>query len=585
MAGSGQNQIGPAAEIRYTLILAFESDNSERLTMSPRRTLLAAAILSIASQAIAGTLIENANGYTLNAQGQLVKFSALAFDDAGRIVAVGTAREVAAKAKDFKRVDVQGRTVLPGLIDAHGHVFRLGAIATEADLYTPPTLAEALKSVAAFAQKNPQRSWVLGNGWNQEIWKLGRFPTAAELDSVVADRPAMMQRIDGHAMWVNSKALALAGITKDTRDPAGGKIERDANGNATGILVDGAMDLVTAVIPAPTEAEARASLDGALAEMGRIGLTGAHDAGIDIGTDRIYRDYADHGKLTARVYAMIGDTTADFDQLAKNGPLQSYANDLYALSSVKLYSDGALGSRGAALIAPYSDDPHTHGLLFYKNDEMLAKMEKAMKAGYQVNVHAIGDAGNRQILDAYAKLLKKYPASAAKRHRIEHAQVVALADIPRFKKLGIIPSMQPTHATSDQNMAEQRVGPQRIKGAYAWHTFLKQGSRIACGSDFPIESPNPFQGIHAAVTRQDMANVPANGWYKEQAMTLQQAFRCFTLDAAYAARQEKVLGSLEEGKWADFVVTDRDLFTIPAADIGKIGVLETWVGGKQVFKK
>jgi len=553
--------------------------------MSPRRTLLAAAILSIASQAIAGTLIENANGYTLNAQGQLVKFSTLAFDDAGRIIAVGTAREVAAKAKDFKRVDVQGRTVLPGLIDAHGHVFRLGAIATEADLYTPPTLAEALKSVADFAKKNPQRSWVLGNGWNQEIWKLGRFPTAAELDSVVSDRPAMMQRIDGHAMWVNSKALALAGITKDTKDPAGGKIERDANGNATGILVDGAMDLVRAVIPAPTEAEARASLDGALAEMARIGLTGAHDAGIDVETDRLYRDYADHGKLTARVYAMIGDTEKDFDQLAKNGPLQSYANDLYALSSVKLYSDGALGSRGAALIKPYSDDPHTHGLLFYKNSEMLAKMEKAIKAGYQVNVHAIGDAGNRQILDAYAKLLKKYPASAAKRHRIEHAQVVALADIPRFKKIGIIPSMQPTHATSDQNMAEQRVGPQRIKGAYAWHTFLKQGSRIACGSDFPIESPNPFQGIHAAVTRQDMANVPANGWYKEQAMTLQQAFRCFTLDAAWAARQEKVLGTLEEGKWADFVVTDRDLFTIPSADIGKIGVLETWVGGKQVYKK
>ncbi|UGQ45751.1 amidohydrolase [Massilia endophytica] len=553
--------------------------------MSLRRNLLAAACLAFVAQAQAGTVIDNANGYTLNAKNQLVKFSSLAFDDDGRIVAVGTANEVAGRAKGFRHVDVQGRTVLPGLIDAHGHVLGLGAIATEADLYTPPTLEAALKSVADFAKKNPQRSWVMGNGWNQEIWKLGRFPTAAELDSVVPDRPALMQRVDGHAMWVNSKALALAGITKDTKDPAGGKIERDASGNATGILVDGAMDLVRAVVPAPTEAEARASLDGALAEMAKVGLTGAHDAGIDVGTDRLYRDYADHGKLTARIYAMIGGAEADFDQLSKNGPMQSYAGDLYALSSVKLYSDGALGSRGAALIKPYSDDPHTHGLLFYKNEEIMAKMEKAMKAGYQVNVHAIGDAGNRQILDAYAKLLKKYPGSAARRHRIEHAQVVALEDIPRFRKLDIIPSMQPTHATSDQNMAEQRVGSQRIKGAYAWRTFLKQGSRIACGSDFPIESPNPFQGIHAAVTRQDMANVPSGGWYKEQAMTLQEAFRCFTLDAAYAARQEKMLGSLEPGKWADFIVTDRDLFTVPASEIGKIGVLETWVGGKQVYKK
>ena len=556
------------------------------MRLTPMIVALAATLPALyATSAVhAATIIDNANGYTLNAAGRLVKFTALAYDDAGKILAVGNAKAVEAKAPGATRIDMQGKTVLPGLIDAHGHVFGLGNVATGVELYSSTSLAGALKAVDEFSKANPKRAWVVGNGWNQEIWKLGRFPTAAQLDSVVSDRPVLMHRVDGHAVWVNSKALELAGITPSTPDPAGGKIERDEIGRATGILIDGAMDLVTRVVPAPTEAEARASLDGALAQMAQVGLTSAHDAGIGVSEDRLFRAYADNGKLTARIYAMIGDTTADFDELSKQGPLASYAGGMYALSAVKLYSDGALGSRGAALIAPYSDAPHTHGLLFYKNDEMLAKMEKAMKAGYQVNVHAIGDAGNRQILDAYQQLLKKYPG-AALRHRIEHAQVVAPADIPRFKTLGIIPSMQPTHATSDQNMAEQRVGPQRIKGAYAWRTFLQQGSKIACGSDFPIEAPNPLAGIHAAVTRQDGSGTPAGGWYKNEAMTLTQAFRCFTLDAAYAARQEKDIGSLEVGKWADFIVTDADLFKVPAADIGKITVLQTWVAGKQVYKK
>jgi len=549
-----------------------------------RRTLSAAAAIAATSCAIAahaGTVIENANGYTLNASNQLLRFTALAFDDKGRIVAVGSARDVEKKARGYTRIDLHGKTMLPGLIDAHGHVFGLGSIATSAELYNTTSLQGALDAVGKFAQANPGRAWVVGNGWNQEIWKLGRFPTAAELDAVVADRPAVMHRVDGHAMWVNSKALQLAGIGKDTKDPAGGRIERDASGNATGLLVDNAMEFIDKVMPPPTDAEARGMLDGALQALSSVGLTSVHDAGIDAKSDRLFRDYADHGKLTTRVYAMIMDTGADFDQLSQNGPLKSYVNDLYALSAVKLVSDGALGSRGAALIKPYSDAPHTRGLLFYTDGDVQQKIAKAAKAGYQVNVHAIGDAGNKQVLDGFAKL----GAQPGMRHRMEHAQVVQLKDIPRFQQLGIVPSMQPTHATSDQNMAEQRVGHERIKGAYAWRTFLKQGSRIACGSDFPIESPNPFQGIHAAVTRQDMSNFPAGGWHKEQAMTLQEAFRCFTIDAAWAAHQEKAIGSLEQGKWADFIVTDRDLFAVPATEIGKIGVLETWVGGKQVYKK
>ena len=547
-------------------------------------SILVLAGLGVLGSAHADTVITNANGYTLNAKGELVQFSALAFDGKGRITAVGSNAEVTAKAKGARQVDMQGRTVLPGLIDAHGHVFGLGQQLTQLDLASTTSLDGAIKAIAGYAKANANHAWIRGRGWNQENWKLGRFPTAAELDAVVSDRPVWLERVDGHAGWANSRTLALAGITKSTPDPAGGKIMRDANGEATGVLVDAAQELVTKVMPAQTEAEGRVMLDKSLQEIARMGLTAVHDAGIGVAEDRLYRDYADKKKLTARVYAMIGGTGEDFDQLAKNGPLKDYADGMYALRSVKLYSDGALGSRGAALLKPYSDEPHSHGLLFFKTAQMDAMMTKAMRKGYQVNVHAIGDAGNKQILDIYKKELAA-TKSAGQRHRIEHAQVVTMDDIPRFKSLGIIPSMQPTHATSDKNMAETRVGPERIKGAYAWRSFLHQGSRIACGSDFPVESPNPFFGIHAAVTRMDHAGQPVAGWYPNQAMSLKEAFRCFTLDAAYAGHQENSLGSLEPGKHADFIVIDRDLFRMPTYDIFKTGVLETWVGGKQVFKK
>ena len=542
------------------------------------------AALAGLSAAHADTVIDNANGYTLNSKGELVQFAALAFDDKGRVIAVGSAAEVNARAPGARRVDMQGRTVLPGLIDAHGHVFGLGQMLTQLDLSQATSLEGALKAIGDYARANPGQGWLRGRGWNQENWKLGRFPTAADVDAVVNDRPVWFERVDGHAGWANSRALAAAGITDKTPDPAGGKIMRDTNGKATGVLVDAAQELVTKVLPAQTEAEGRTALDRALGAMAKVGITSTHDAGLGVFEDRLYRAYADQGKLTARIYGMIGGTEKDFDALAKNGPLKTYGNDMYALRAVKLYSDGALGSRGAALIKPYSDEPHSHGLLFYTLDQMDAMMKKAMTRGYQVNVHAIGDAGNHQILDIYQKELAA-TKSAAQRHRIEHAQVVTQADIGRFKTLGIIPSMQPTHATSDKNMAETRVGPERIKGAYAWRTFLHQGSRIACGSDFPVESPNPFFGIHAAVTRMDHAGQPVAGWHPEQAMSLKEAFRCFTLDAAYAGHAENSLGSLEPGKWADFIVIDQDLFKMPTYDIYKVGVLQTWVGGKAVYQK
>ncbi len=540
----------------------------------------AVAAMSVQAQ----TVIENANGYTLDSKGELVQFTALAFDAQGKILAVGNAADVSAKAPGARRVDMGGKTLLPGLIDAHGHVFGLGQMLTQLDLSQTTSLEGALKAIGDYSRANAGQGWLRGRGWNQENWKLGRFPTAADVDTVVSDRPVWFERVDGHAGWANSRALAAAGITDKTPDPAGGKIVRDANGKATGVLVDAAQELVTKVLPPQTEAEGRVVLDRALGALAKVGVTSTHDAGLGVAEDRLYRAYADQGKLTARIYGMIGGTEGDFDALAKNGPLKTYGNDMYALRAVKLYSDGALGSRGAALIKPYSDEPHSHGLLFYKTAQMDAMMKKAMARGYQVNVHAIGDAGNHQILDIYQKELAA-TKSAAQRHRIEHAQVVTQADIVRFKTLGIIPSMQPTHATSDKNMAETRVGHERIKGAYAWRSFLHQGSRIACGSDFPVESPNPFFGIHAAVTRQDASGQPIAGWYPNQAMSLKEAFRCFTLDAAYAGHAENSLGSLEPGKWADFIVVDQDLFKVSTYDIYKTGVLQTWVGGKQVYQK
>ena len=551
-----------------------------RLIHSSVLVLAAAA----AAPSLAATVIDNANGYTLDSKGKLLRFASLAFDDKGRILAVGSAAQTRAKAPHAKHIDLRGKTVLPGLIDAHGHVFGLGEQFIQLNLTGTASLGDALAATRTYAAANPQLTWLRGRGWNQEIWKLGRFPTAAELDGAVADRPVWLERVDGHASWANSRALQLAGITRDTPDPAGGKIVRDANGDATGLFIDAAQALVLKVMPRQSQAESRAFLDRALQEIAAVGLTSVHDAGVGVAEDALYREYADAGKLSVRVYGMIGDTGADFDQLAKAGPLKDYASGSYVLRAVKLYSDGALGSRGAALLAPYSDEPKSHGLLFNTDADIGAKMDKAIKRGYQVNVHAIGDAGNRQILERYQQLLKD-AASRSQRHRMEHAQVVDLADIARFKTIGIVPSMQPTHATSDMNMAEQRVGPQRIKGAYAWRTFLKQGSRIACGSDFPIESPNPFFGIHAAVTRQDAAGLPVNGWHPDQAMTLTEALRCFTLDAAWAGHQEKDLGTLEKGKWADFVVVDRDLFAIPAKDIHAIKVEQTWVAGRPVFER
>jgi len=552
------------------------------MPFSSRVALLIVLLAMTPGVRAADLLVNNVNGYTLDSHGKLRHFQALLVDQ-GKVVATGDGADLVKRAGAARVIDGHGKTLLPGLIDAHGHVLELGYARNSVDLTGTQSLDEALAKVKAYAAAHPEARWIRGGGWNQEIWKLGRFPTARELDSVVSDRPAWLSRIDGHAAWANSAAIKLARVTKATGDPSGGRIERDADGNPAGVFVDGATDLIDAKAPHPTAQEKAAALDTALAEMASVGLTGVGDAGIDLENYRLYRQYADAHKLTARIYAMIRDTGDAFDVISKDGPLIGYGNGFLTVRTVKLFADGALGSRGAAMLAPYSDAPHNRGLLFMTPKVMTAKIDKAFDKGYQVAIHAIGDRANREVLDSYAAAYRTHPDAIALRNRVEHAQIVSLQDIPRFVSLHLIASMQPTHATSDMNMAEDRIGGERLKGAYAWRRFLKQGTVIAGGSDFPVESPNPFYGLYSAVTRQDHHGQPPGGWHADQAMTLTEAFRAFTLDAAYAEHAETTLGTLEPGKWADFILVDHDIFKDPPSRIWNTRVLQTWLGGKQVY--
>jgi predicted amidohydrolase YtcJ len=468
---------------------------------------------------------------------------------------------------------------MPGLIDAHGHVMSLGELALRVDLNGAQNLAAAQAAIKAYKSSGP---WILGGGWNQERWSLGRFPTAAELDAVTGGKPAYLERVDGHAAWVNTRALQLAGITAATKDPAGGRIERDASGAPTGVLVDAAMELVRGKIPPPTRAQADKALATALGIMASVGLTSVHDAGIDPDTWARYRRFASQGKLSARIYAMAYGPE-NRDKIAPKGPIKWDSGDRLAMMSMKLQADGALGSRGAWMRAPYSDAPGNRGLPFYEEGAFRRMILESSAKGFQTNVHAIGDAANGATIGAFAAVPEAQ--RKALRHRDEHAQIVSPDDLIRFARLGIIASIQPTHATSDKGMAEARVGEKRLAGGYAWQTILKSGARIAAGSDFPVEPPNPFYGLHAAVTRQDRDGQPPGGWRKSEALTLPQAFAAFTTGAAYAAHAEDRMGALTPGKWADFIIVDRDPFAIAPGDLWKVEVQETFVAGKPVFRK
>jgi predicted amidohydrolase YtcJ len=525
-------------------------------------------------------LIDNIQGYSFNNQRELFNFSAMAIRD-GKVLATGDS-EIAANYPRAEKFDGQGKTLIPGIIDAHGHVSSLGFTLLSIDVRGLASARQAAEKVANYAAEQPQLQWIKGRGWNQVLWPDQQFPTAALLDQFIDDRPVWLNRVDGHAGWANSAAMKAAGIDKNTLSPAGGEILRDADGIPTGVFIDNAMDLIAQAVPKPTADEITVALDTVSKHLLKLGITSTHDAGVSATEHALYRELADSGAMQVRLYGMISSTDPELEQILAAGHSLG-SNDMYSARSIKIYTDGALGSRGAALIEPYQDRPDHSGLLLTSAEQLRQLFSLATKAEFQVAIHAIGDKGNRIALD---EIEHAYNTVGGRhlRHRIEHSQVVALSDLPRFKSLDVIPSMQPTHATSDMNMAEDRIGAERLKGAYAWRSFLNQGSRVVSGSDFPVELAAPFDGIHAAVTRQNKANQPEGGWIAEEAMTIKETMRSFSIDAAWAAHQEDRLGGLTPGKWADFILLDQDIYHIAPKDLWKTQVLETWLAGERVFK-
>ena len=546
--------------------------------------LLAASLASgtdvaSAGAASAGVLV-NARIHTLD-EGQPVA-EALAWDRDGRIVAVGESDEVVAKVPGAPVHDARGATVVPGLIDAHAHLMGLGFALMQADLVGARSKAEVLERLKAFAANLPDGAWLLGRGWDQNDWPDKAFPTAADLDAAFPARPVWLERVDGHAGWANTAAMRR--VTRDlTGDwqPDGGLIVRAA-GKPTGVFVDAASELIDAVVPSPDDTLRAEALRRALGAATSVGLTGVHDMGTSVADLDLYKRFADAGQFTLRVVAYADGDAAALDALCQSGPYR-HPGGRVSMAGVKFYADGALGSRGAALKAPYSDDHGNHGLLVTPPEKLLDGMRKARRCGVQAATHAIGDRGNRLVLDHYATVLGE-DARSDHRWRVEHAQIVAVEDIPLFERLHAVASMQPTHATSDMPWAEARVGRERLAGAYAWRRFLQANVRLALGSDFPVESADPRLGLYAAVTRQDLDGEPPGGWLPDQKLTPAEALRGFTTDAAWAGRMESEVGRLAPGLRADFVLLEADPLTAPARQLPDIKVLSTWVDGMPVYE-
>ncbi len=541
--------------------------------------LAAVLLLSCASGiAHADGLIDNVNGMTLDEKGQVVRFNGLMVNREGKVSLLLHQGERRPKKADWK-IDMAGKTLMPGMIDAHGHVMGLGAQLLQLDLSDTRTLDEALARIRSYAAANPGK-WLVGRGWNQERWKLGRFPTAAELDSAVNDRPVWLERVDGHAGWANSKAIALAGVTAATRDPDGGRIERGAGGQPAGVFVDGATQLVTRMIPAETPRQRNAAFLAAQEKLLSLGITATADMGTTTEDWLTYRRMGDMGLLRVRImsYAHGVDTAL---KVAGQGPTPWLYADRLRMGGIKLYDDGALGSRGAWLKADYADAPGQRGLGFLSDDQLLNLMTRGSMDGFQIAVHAIGDRANAQVLDAIETLSDSFKDD--RRWRIEHAQIVDPQDFARFARLKVIASMQPVHQTSDRTMAEARLGEARLAGAYAWRTMLQNGVRIAFGSDYPVESPDPWAGWATSFTRQDADGQPFGGWHPDQAVTREQGWAAFTTGAAYAGFAEDRFGRIAVGMRADFIVVDRDPLLAAPAELRGTKVLETWVGGERVW--
>lgn len=526
-------------------------------------------------------IVVNARIYTVDNARPMA--SALGVKD-GRIVFVGSDSEARVLARNNTRiVDLKGRTVIPGVVDAHAHLLGLATSLRNVLLAGSSSYDEVIRRVTERARTVKPGEWIEGRGWDQNLWPEKSFPTHEALSRATPNNPVVVRRIDGHAILANAMAMRLAGITAATKDPEGGRIVRLPNGDPSGVFVDNASGLVSGRIPPASDATLRDATLAAVAEANRWGLTGIHDAGESRRAIEIFESLARAGRFNLRNYVMVSDNEPDIRYYTNRGPRNGLYGGRIWVRAIKTYADGALGSRGAALLAAYSDDPGNVGLLVSQPAHLQQVAELGLRTGFQVNTHAIGDRGNRVALDAFAAALRAVP-TADHRFRIEHAQVLSPQDIPRFSQLGVIPSMQASHQTSDMRWAEARVGPQRVRGAYAWRSLLNTGVVIPNGSDFPVEEVNPLISFHSAITRQDATNWPAGGWYPDQVMTRDEALRAMTIWPAYAAFQEKELGSLTPGKYADFVVLDRDIMQVAPTEILGTLVLATYLGGRIVYE-
>ncbi len=490
-----------------------------------------------------------------------------------KIIAVGSDADIR-KLGAAREVALAGKTVTPGLIDAHCHLYGLGVDMERVSVRQLDTVEAVTKVVAEAAASRPAGEWLLGRGWDQNRWPGQQFPTRASLDAVVSDRPVLLRRVDGHAIWVNTRALEAAKVTKETKDPAGGKILRDANGEPTGVFVDNAVDLIDRAVPGDKADAIERRLRAASKVAVAAGITGVHDMGIGDETAAVYEKLAAANELPLRVYGFLSGNAAN---LARVRQPPKPAVGRFVMRAVKYFADGALGSRGARLYVEYEDEAGNRGLWVTEPEALTSAVETAVGGGWQVGVHAIGDAAIGAVLDSFIRADKKFPGGDH-RMRIEHTQVIAPQDIARMVEVKAIASMQPTHATSDMPWAEARIGGDRIKGAYAWRTMLNKGIPLAAGSDFPVEDVPPLLGIYAAVTRQDAKGEPAGGWLPKQKLTLDEAIAAFTTGAAYAQFAEDTRGMIAVGKLADLTVFDRAL--APDKTLLETKVALTIVGGK-----
>ena len=502
-----------------------------------------------------------------------------------RIVFVGSAREaLALRGPQTRVVELPGLTVLPGITDAHLHLLGLGTSLRMVDLTGTRSYEEVVRRVAARAAQARPGEWIRGRGWNQMQWADTRFPTHEALSRAVPNNPVILTRVDGHAALVNARALELARITAQTADPEGGRILRNADRSPTGVFVDDAQGLVYRVVPPPSREETRDAVLAAVAEVNRWGLVGIHDAGVSASTIDIYEELARAGRYNLRNYVMIAGDSNNLRGYLARGPQQALYDGRIWLRAIKLVADGALGSRGAALLEDYSDEPGNRGFITTPLDYVHGVAVQALRHGFQLNVHAIGDRANREVLNIFEAALQEVP-TADHRFRIEHAQIVHRQDIPRFAELGVIPSMQTSHQSSDAPMAMNRLGWTRSQGAYPWRSFLNTGVDIPNGTDAPVEQVNPLIGFHAAITRQDASGWPAGGWFPAEEMTREEALLSLTIWPAYASFTEGVQGSLTPGKYADFVVLSQDIMSVAPDRILDTQVLMTVLGGRVVYQK